>query len=231
MVYIAYDPNDGFWKNTAHVFFEGHKFLIDKITTIKRTNVKVYSTNIVDFRPWNVLYYVGHGGNLTGKPIALGSNVSSLIDFLMTHEINCINFLSCHTYNWLLKNCRVFARLLDSNTKIRLEGSREEINMIYIHSVINRSDFTSMEYIQLSKYTEETNQRSYDKNKNVLKNTGSNIIWGFKKNTQKTENTAFQTSTRFKDYQYVENVALDHSNNYIYVKAPYKVFRLNEIKI
>lgn len=168
MVYLAFAPNDKFWKNTSSNFFK--RFLSDRIDKIADTKVELHSTKINDKAGRNVLYYTGHGSNRTGVPCALGDKANLLVDFLIDRRIGIdrICFLSCHTYEWVIRNYREFSRLLRYCPWVQVEGDRGEIDMRYIHAVVEGVGFTSLEFIRMSRI-----------DKSCPDNGNGSLKWGY----------------------------------------------------
>ena len=242
MVYIAFDPNDGFWKKTASSFFMRHNYLTNKVSTVINRKVVIYETSITDNQNRNILYYIGHGRS-SGTPISFGNDINSLVNFVLSLndvgiQMDCITFFSCYAYDWIVANYRRFSRMLTSLRTIRLEGSKGEISMCHIIPTIkpkgtNRfSTIAPLEHIQLSIIEDEMVVQRTQQRRN-LATIAENTILRTRNvglSTRVTAQAVSQSPNTLYKCTYVENIALGfESDNYIRVRAQYREFFHNRI--
>ena len=155
MVYVAFDENDGFYSEQSKVLFQKH--LAERIGSIR--TVSFYSTY---WQSSDIVYYTGHGkgGNEQhrGRPEKI-PQVSEFITFMVVHGIRPgrIVFLSCNAYWWLCRNYKEFARLLEFQDKVLLEGSDSKLSMSLITPVVTRQSDKNGAFkgILLSRYVQQ----------------------------------------------------------------------------
>lgn len=147
MVYVIYDPEDSYWVGESNTLFASH--ILKQKTMAGKPNLFVAETDFVATS--HIIFYTGHGGPRRGPEKM--SDAAGFVSYILLSGIRVdrIVFLSCSTFPWVCNHYADFARVLQRQSKIQIEGSNDKLYMaILTPAVRNNIDTPPLERLILT---------------------------------------------------------------------------------